>query len=338
MNNNVKAGHKNKQSYANTRTTGKEQYYTNPDVVDLCMAEVQKYIDLTNRTILEPCGGTGEFIEGFIRAGIPTNKIISYDIEPKHRLVKEANYLKTDMSSYNNLISITNPPFGRMSSLAKKFFKHAATHSEYICYLIPKSWRKWSTINSLDENYHLISDIEMPKNCFYLPNQQETKKDVLNTVFQIWQRRDTPRVKIEIPDNGLVTKVIPVQKKVKVYQKLKEQLYRKNEETGEFVAVEMENLKNLTLQSRPSHVTGVNFEMIVFGHSCGKTKRLDPKERYDAKTTTMYFNIQREDVKQALESIKFSVHYNNVSYVQALSLQEINYELNKHFGLNNFTF
>ena len=143
---------------------------------------------------------------------------------------------------------------------------------------------------------------------------------------------------IEIPDNGLVTKVIPVQKKVKVYQNLKEQLFRKNEKTGEFVAVEMENLRNLTLQSRPSHVTGVNFEMIVFGHSCGKTKRLDPKEKYDAKTTTMYFNIQREDVKSALQSINFSHHFNNVSYVQALSLQEINYELNKHFGLKNFTF
>jgi len=338
MKNNVKAGHKNKQSYANTRTTGKEQYYTNPQVVDICMEEVKKHIDLSGKTILEPCGGTGEFIEGFIRAGIPTNAIISCDIEPKHWLVEKANYLEKDMSAYKNLVAITNPPFGRMSSLAKKFFKHATSHCEYICYLIPKSWRKWSTMNSLDENYHLVTDIEMPKNCFYLPNQQETKKGVLNTIFQIWQRKATPRVKIEIPDNGLVTKVIPVQKKVKVYQNLKEQLFRKNEKTGEFVAVEMENLRNLTLQSRPSHVTGVNFEMIVFGHSCGKTKRLDPKEKYDAKTTTMYFNIQREDVKSALQSINFSHHFNNVSYVQALSLQEINYELNKHFGLKNFTF
>ncbi len=78
--------------------------------------------------------------------------------------------------------------------------------------------------------------------------------------------------------------------------------------------------------------------MIVFGHSCGKCRDLDPNEEYEAKTTTMYFQIDRDDVKQALQSIDFSVHYNNVSYVQALSLQEINYELNKHFGLNNFTF
>jgi len=319
--NNVKAGHKNKQSYANTRTTGKEQYYTNPEVVDLCMAEVQKHIDLTNRTILEPCGGTGEFINGFIRAGIPINNIISFDIEPKHNLVKKANYLETDMSEHKNLISITNPPFGRMSSLAKKFFQHAATHCEYICYLIPKSWRKWSTMNSLDENYHLVTDIEMPKNCFYLPGQQETKKGVLNTIFQIWQRKTTPRVKIKIPDNGLVTKVMPTMKITKTEK-----------------VINKAGVEKLKHTKRPDHITGVNFEMIVFGHSCGKTKRLDPKEKYDAKTTTMYFKIDREDVKIALESIVFSHHFNNVSYVQALSLQEINYELNKHFELNNFIF
>ena len=71
MSNNVKDGHLLKQSYANTRITGKEQYYTNSDVVDLCLSEVVKHIDLQGKSILEPCGGTGEFIEGFMRIGIP---------------------------------------------------------------------------------------------------------------------------------------------------------------------------------------------------------------------------------------------------------------------------
>ena len=75
--------------------------------------------------------------------------------------------------------------------------------------------------------------------------------------------------------------------------------------------------------------------MVVFGHSCGKCKDLDPNQEYDAKTTTMYFNIAKQDVKDAMKTIDFSVHFNNVAYVQALSLQEINYELNKHFNLPN---
>lgn len=310
MSNNVKAGHKDKQSYANTRTTGKEQYYTTPEVVDICLDEVRKHIDLSGRTILEPCGGTGEFIKGFRRIGIKDENILSYDIEPKHPLVKKANYLETEFDR-TDLVSITNPPFGRTSSLAKKFFEHAAGHCEYICYLIPKSWRKWSTQNSLNKNFHLVSDIELPKNCFYRPDEeQESKKDVLNTVFQIWKREDKKRQKIKITDHGLVKKLKPSTKDVEVQR-----------ENG------------VSIQKRPDKITGANFQMIVFGHSCGKCEDLDPNQKYEAKTTTMYFDIPRQDVKEAMKVIDFSVHFNNVAYVQALSLQEINYELNKYFGL-----
>ena len=337
MSNNVKDGHRLKQSYANTRTTGKEQYYTNSNVVDICLQEVMKHVDLTDRFILEPCGGTGEFIEGMRRIGIPDEKIVSYDIEPKHSKVAYGNYLETKFDR-KDFISITNPPFGRMSTLAKKFFEHAADHSDYICYLIPKSWRKWSTQNSLDKRFHLIADIELPKNCFYLPNNEETKKDVLNTVFQIWEKRHVEREKIVIPENNLVKKVILKMKKVKVYQKIKEILYRKDKTTGKFSEIEIKNLRKIDIQSRPDNVTGANFEMIVFGHSCGKCKHLDPKQKYDAKTTTMYFKIDRQDVIDAMKQIDFSKHFNNVSYVQALSLQEINYELNEHFKLKNFKF
>jgi len=310
MSNNVKAGHKEKQSYANTRTTGKEQYYTTPEVVDICLDEVRKHIDLADRAILEPCGGTGEFIEGFRRIGIEDKNILSFDIEPRHPLVKEANYLETQFDR-TDLISITNPPFGRASSLAKKFFQHASGHCEYICYLIPKSWRKWSTQNSLNKSFHLVSDIELPKNCFYRPDEeQESKKGVLNTVFQIWKREDEKRQKIKIADHGLVQKLKPSKKEVEVQR-----------ENG------------VSIQKRPDKIIGANFQMVVFGHSCGKCEDLDPNQEYEAKTTTMYYEIARQDVKDAMRAIDFSVHFNNVAYVQALSLQEINYELNSYFGL-----
>jgi hypothetical protein len=94
--------------------------------------------------------------------------------------------------------------------------------------------------------------------------------------------------------------------------------------------------KNNKEVRRPDYISGANFQIIVFGHSCGKFKDLNAAQKYDAKTTTMYFKIDRQDVKDALKKINFSKHYNNVSYVQALSLQEINYELNEYFGLPNF--
>jgi len=336
MSNNVRGGHKNKQSYANTRTTGKEQYYTNLDVVNLCLEEVQKHIDLTGRVLLEPCGGTGEFIKGFQRIGISMSNVISYDIEPKHPLVKKGNYLETDFQQQKSLVSITNPPFGRASSLAKQFFEHATSHCEYICYLVPKSWRKWTVHNSLDKNFHLISDIEMPKNCFYLSDGTTDEADVLNTVFQIWQRKKKKRKMIKIPDHKLIKKMQPKKKEVPVYRKTGNRVFYEIIE-NDIVKVKDE-LFTKHLQKRPDKIKGVNFEIIVFGHSCGQCNDLDPNQQYEAKTTTMYLKVDREDVKEALKKIDFSKYYNNVAYVQALSIQEINYELNEWFKLKNFKF
>jgi predicted RNA methylase len=333
MSNNVKDGHLLKQSYANTRTTGKEQYYTNSDVVDLCLSEVVKHIDLQGKSILEPCGGTGEFIEGFMRIGIPASLITSYDIEPKHPMVKLGNYLETKIPT-SGMIAITNPPFGRTSSLAKKFFEHATSHCDYICFLVPRSWRKWTVQNSLDPHYHLIADIEMPKNCFYLPDGSVNEKDVLNTVFQIWEKRPKKRRKIVIPDHKLVKKILPKMKNTISHKKVTKKLYEKVGNTyKEFDTDVYQKVK----AKRPDYVEGANFEMVVFGHSCGKCKEIT-KKKVDAKTTTMYFKIDRPDVKQALKTIDFSVYYDNVSYVQALSLQEINYALNEYFNLKNFKF
>ncbi|HIJ11158.1 TPA: hypothetical protein HA278_03825 [Candidatus Woesearchaeota archaeon] len=232
--NNVKEGHKNSQSYANTRKTGKEQYYTNSEVVDYCLDIVQKHVNLSGKNILEPAGGTGEFIKGFQRIGIPDNLISSYDIEPKHPMVELGNYLET--SFVDEYVSITNPPFGRASSLAKQFFNHAANHSSHICYLIPKAWRKWSTMNSLDPYFHLIADEPVPQNCFYLSDGSTKKNNVLQTVFQIWEKRDYKRQKIVIPDHGLIKKIRPWKDKT---------------------------------------VNGANVQLIVFGWSCGKVIEIE---------------------------------------------------------------
>lgn len=261
-----------------------------------------KFVDLKGRTVIEPCGGTGEFIEGLKRHGISEGDILSYDIEPKHSAVTKGDYLKQDLSGIDNAVVITNPPYGRASSLAKKFFNHSAPSSEYICFLVPKAWRKWSTHNSLDSNFRLVADIDMPQNCFYLPDGEESKKGVLQTVFQIWKRSEAPRPKIKIPDHGLIKKIIP-----------------KDDGSGNKV------------------IEGANFSIIAFGHSCGRCDDIT-EDVVSYKTTTMYFFIEDEDVKSAMKKIDLSCYYNNVSYVQALSIQEINYELNKIFELPNFVF
>tara|TARA_R110000824_G_scaffold121558_4_gene277745 strand:- start:2020 stop:3045 length:1026 start_codon:yes stop_codon:yes gene_type:complete len=336
LNNNVKDGHLFKQSYANTRTTGKEQYYTRPDVVDECMRAVVKAIpDYRERTILEPAGGTGEFIKGFDRAGISSDNVISYDIDPRHPDVEKGNYLEKKFKA-KDLVSITNPPFGRNSELARKFFRHGADHCEFICYLVPRSWKKWTVRNSLPSNFHLISETTMPKESFYLDSDSEEINDsgVLQTVFQIWQRKEDPRPTIKIPDHGLIKKIQPKMKKVMSHRKIKQKLFEK--EAIGYKEFEIDCYEKVKV-NRPDYVTGANFEIIVFGHSCGTCRTINI-DKEDAKTTTMYLKVDRQDVKDALRKIDYSKYYNNVSYVQALSIQEINYELNEYFGLENFKF
>ena len=84
-------------------------------------------------------------------------------------------------------------------------------------------------------------------------------------------------------------------------------------------------------------VKGANFSIIAFGHSCGKcfdiTEAVVPY-----KTTTMYLNVPDKKVRHALRCSNLSKFYNNVAYVQALSIQEINYELNRIFELPNYEF
>jgi hypothetical protein len=321
--NNVKEGHKNRQSYANTRVTGKEQYYTTPEVVDICLKEVQKHIDLKDRIVLEPAGGTGEFIEGFRRIGIKDENIVSYDIQPKHDMVMEGNFLNVKSFPSDKMISITNPPFGRMSSLAVEFFKHSEAHCDYICYLIPKSWRKWSMLNRLPENFHLISDIDLPKDCFYIPEEDKTEKEkqqgLLETVFQIWEKRDELRKKIDVEDHGFLKKITPI---------LVDQNGQK------LLKVKKDVLKELIKEGKAKWVVrGANFSMVVFGHSCGKKFEDITLPEVDRVTTTMYFYIEKQEVKDALREIDFSEFANNVAYIKALSIDEINYKLNEKFGL-----
>ena len=294
--NNVSAGHRAKQSYANKRTTGKEQFYTTSNAVDLCIAEMVKHVDLTGRLLLEPCGGTGEFIEGLKRHGVAENKIISFDIEPKHPSVLQQDFLETEPAIFEGSVCITNPPFGRANSLSKKFFNHAAEGCDFIGFLIPKSWRKWSVINSLNKNFDLVSEIEMPLNCFYTPEKKVSTKGVLQTLFQVWKRTTKPRDKIIIPDHGLIKKILP----------------------------------------RNRMVSGANLEMIIFGHSCGKIKEV--VGTVPSKTTTMYLKVDSPEVITALKSLDMSPYYNNTAYVQALSIKEINHELNKKLGLPTFNF
>ena len=184
----------------NQRTTGTEQYYTPIKTASHCVQVLDTYASAD--TYLEPAGGTGAFLHA-----LTGRNVISYDIEPKADNIQQVDsFLNVDLSHLSNVITISNPPFGRNHALSVPFFNHAASCSNYIAFIIPKSWRKWSVINRLNQHFHLIHDEDLTVDFHYL-DQRKSSTGKLNTIFQIWQRKQELRPLVTIVDHNFITKV-----------------------------------------------------------------------------------------------------------------------------------
>ena len=194
----------------NTRTTGKEQFYTPAGLAESLVGEVAALVpDFSARTVLEPAGGTGAFISAAANAG--AKSILSFDIEPKAPGVIEADFLASaeKLQGLNGAITISNPPFGRNNSLSIPFFNLAAKHSDVIAFIVPRSWRKWSVLNRLDRNFELVSDKDLQIDYVDEIGSSIWQKNNLNTCFQIWRRSDKLRPLIRVRDAGLFERATP---------------------------------------------------------------------------------------------------------------------------------
>ena len=130
--------------------------------------------------------------------------------------MKLGNFLEADLAGINGAITISNPPFGRNNSLSIPFFNKSAKHSDYIAFIVPRSWRKWSVMNRLDRNFHLIHDEDLSIDYVDDLGEMVWQKSNLRTCFQLWQRQETSRALIKVQDLGLVSKVSPEEADVAV--------------------------------------------------------------------------------------------------------------------------
>jgi predicted RNA methylase len=198
-----------REKLGNRRVTGTEQYYTPKQLalqlVERTLSQIPNY---SSRVFIEPAGGTGSFIDALTAHGI--EEVISVDTEPLHHKVLKHDFLQFD-PGVGGAVTISNPPFGRNNALSVPFFNHAAQFSDYIAFLVPRSWRKWSVINRLDPNFHLLSDLDV-KVIYQSPDGQDiAQRNDLRTCFQIWERRETQRQRVVVPDHGFVSRSNPQQ-------------------------------------------------------------------------------------------------------------------------------
>lgn len=188
----------------NRRVTGKEQYYTPLDTARELVGELQKIIpNFSEQTVLEPAGGTGSFIAAARAVGV--TKFVAYDIEPKHIDVSPGDFLQQELR-LTGAVALSNPPFGRNNSLSIPFFNRAAEHCDYIAFIVPRSWRKWSVMNRLDRNFHLVADHDLQLDYVDASGARISERKRLATCFQIWQRKTELRPLISVADQGFITK------------------------------------------------------------------------------------------------------------------------------------
>lgn len=193
----------------NERKTGKEQYYTKPQDALFLTKKLFEFVDFSDKKFIEPAGGRGAFVDALISLGVKEGNIFSWDIEPLHPLVRKTqNFLLEDLGDLKNCIAITNPPFGRANSLNVNFFNKLSMHCDCIAFISPRSWRKWSVINKLHQNFHVKLDEDISLDYDYA-NSEQKSKGKLNTCFQIWHRQEQKRRHLSAEDRGYITKTTP---------------------------------------------------------------------------------------------------------------------------------
>ncbi len=159
-----------------------DQFYTKPGIAKQCVDMLRKYVG--DGVWIEPSAGTGSFLEH-----MPT--ATAYDIDPKAPNILQLDFLTATLPE--KCIVFGNPPFGRQASLAKKFIRHAAIAASIIAFILPLSFTKPSMQNAFPKHFHLEESWILPKDSFIA----DGKSYNVPCVFQIWIRKDTPRMTVE---------------------------------------------------------------------------------------------------------------------------------------------
>jgi hypothetical protein len=173
------------------REEGLDKFYTLPSYSKKCIDKINELYDIQQwDLIIEPSAGNGSFLHQ-----IPSDNKIGMDISPEApTIIKQDFFDYSPPSTKTNILVLGNPPFGRVSSLAIKFFNHSGKWANVIAFIIPRTFRKISVQNKLDEMFHLVYDEEIPnKPCCFSPPM------MVKCCFQIWEKKQVKRPIINMP-------------------------------------------------------------------------------------------------------------------------------------------
>ena len=161
------------------------QFHTDEEVAVQCMDLFAEHFDPGDFFMIEPSAGQGPFLRLMPRPRL------GIDLDPQCAEALKADFLELSPEflracapAGKRIAVIGNPPFGRNSQLAWKFFNQAAKAADVIAFILPMSVRKAGVENRLHAHFHLVAEWVIPDQAFWF----QGKRVSVRTVFQIWKR------------------------------------------------------------------------------------------------------------------------------------------------------
>lgn len=177
-------------------------FYTKPLVAKKCYSKakaiLKNYIN-ENTLWIEPSAGSGSFFN------ILEGDKLGFDIHPQTKNIKKLDFIESDITLNKNDIKrsivIGNPPFGRRAKKAIDFFNKAASLSDFICFIVPNQFCKYSVQSRLNKDFRLIYEHRLDDNSF-TANGKDYKA---LCIFQIWTRAETKHKDLRIKTSPPIT-------------------------------------------------------------------------------------------------------------------------------------
>lgn len=157
-----------------------DQFFTRPEIAKQFANWVKSHNLPATRTI-EPAAGNQDIARYF--PGIE-----KYDLDPQHSSIIRQDFLTSQHKSNGSTLVVMNPPFGKGSDLAIKFFNKAAEFADYIAQIVPRTFRRPSIQDRLNDRWQLVDEYILPRNSFYLPQEGPARGYDVPAVAQIWKK------------------------------------------------------------------------------------------------------------------------------------------------------
>lgn len=145
-----------------------DAFYTKSEIAKRFVDKINSIIPMSEfDLVVEPSAGNGRILDH-----LPINNRVGLDIHPEREDITKQDFFTYQPPSnpllfeVPKVLTIGNPPFGRSSKLAVEFFKHAATFSQAIAFIVPRSWEKYSLHRRLPSDWDLYWHSILPDASF----------------------------------------------------------------------------------------------------------------------------------------------------------------------------